>query len=63
MNRTYMEHAKSMRLHARFPLQFWADVVDIVVYLINIRPLIYLNGGIPVDRKKGKLLISEDFRL
>jgi hypothetical protein len=35
MNKTIMEHARSMRLHAGFPLQVWADVVDIVVYLIN----------------------------
>jgi hypothetical protein len=35
MNRTIMEHARSMRLHVGFPLQFWEDVVDIVVYLIN----------------------------
>jgi hypothetical protein len=37
MNRTIMEHARSMRLHVGFPLQFWEDVVDIVVYLINKR--------------------------
>jgi hypothetical protein len=30
-----MERARSMRLHASFPSQFWADVVDIIVYLIN----------------------------
>ena len=31
MNRKIMEHARSMRLHARFPLQFWEDVINIVV--------------------------------
>jgi transposase InsO family protein len=31
MNMTIMERARSMRLHAGLPLQFWADVVDIVV--------------------------------
>jgi transposase InsO family protein len=35
MNRTIMEQPRSMRLHARLPSQFWEDVVDIVVYLIN----------------------------
>ena len=35
MNITIMEHARCMRLHAGFPLQFWVDVIDIVVYLIN----------------------------
>jgi hypothetical protein len=32
---TIMERARSMRLHAGFPLQFWEDVVDTIVYLIN----------------------------
>jgi hypothetical protein len=34
MNRTIMEHARSMRLHPSLPLQFWEDVVDTIVYLI-----------------------------
>ena len=38
MNRTIMECARSMRLHAGLPLQFWADAVDTVVYLINRGP-------------------------
>jgi transposase InsO family protein len=66
MNRTIMEHARSMRLHAGFPLQFWVEVVDIVVYLINRGPSSSLDGGIPEEAwtgKKGKLLISEDFQL
>jgi hypothetical protein len=42
-----MERARSMRLHAGLPLQFWADVVDIVVYLINRGPSSSLDGRIP----------------
>jgi hypothetical protein len=38
MNMTIMERARTMRLHAGFPLQFWVYVVDIVVYLINKGP-------------------------
>ena len=38
MNRTIMESARCMILHAGFPLQFRADVVNTVVYLINIGP-------------------------
>ena len=38
MNRTIMEHARCMRMHGGLPLQFWEDVVDIVVYLINKGP-------------------------
>ena len=42
-----MERARCMRLHAGFPLQFWADVVNIDVYLINRGPSSTLDGGIP----------------
>jgi hypothetical protein len=42
-----MECARSMRLHVGFSLQFWADVVDIFVYLINIGPSSSLDGVIP----------------
>jgi hypothetical protein len=49
MNRTIMERARSMRLHAGFPLQFWEDVVNIVVYLINIGLPISFDGGIPEE--------------
>jgi len=38
MNRTIMERARGMRLHVGLPLQFWADVVDTIVYLINRGP-------------------------
>ena len=54
MNRTIMECARCMRLHAGLPLQFWVDVVDIVVYLINIKPSISLDGGIPEEAWIGK---------
>jgi hypothetical protein len=46
MNRIIMECARSMILHAGFPLQFWVEVVDIVVYLINRRTSSSLDGGI-----------------
>jgi hypothetical protein len=54
MNRTIMECARSMRLHVGFPLQFWEDVVDIVVYLINRGPSSSLDGGIPEEAWTGK---------
>jgi hypothetical protein len=49
MNKTIMEHARSMRLHVGFPLQFWTYVVDIVVYLLNKGPSSSLDGGIPEE--------------
>jgi hypothetical protein len=54
MNRTIMEHGKSMRLHAGLPLQFWADVVNNVVYLINKGPSSFLDGGILEEAWTGK---------
>ena len=35
MNIMIMEHARCMRLHVGFPLEFWDDSIDIDVYLIN----------------------------
>jgi transposase InsO family protein len=49
MNKTIMERARSMRLHVGFPLKFWKDVVDIVVYLINRGPSSSLDGRIPEE--------------
>jgi hypothetical protein len=46
MNKTIMERARSMRLHEGLTLQFWEDVVDIVIYLINRGPSISLDGRI-----------------
>jgi hypothetical protein len=54
MNMKIMERARSMRLHTSFPLQFWADVVDIVVFLINRGPSIYLDGRILEEEWTGK---------
>ena len=49
MNKTIMERARCMRLHAWFPLQFYVDAVDIVVFLINRGPSSSLDGGIPEE--------------
>ena len=54
MNRTIMECARCMRLHAGLPLQFWEDVVDTDVYLINKGPSSSLDGGIPEEAWTGK---------
>ena len=49
-----MEHARCMRLHATLPLQFWEDVVDTAVYLINRGPSSSLDGGVPEEAWTGK---------
>ena len=54
MNKTIMERARCMRLHAGLPLQFWADAVDTVVYLINRGLSSSLDGGIPEEEWTGK---------
>ena len=54
MNRTIMERARSMRLHEGLPLQFWADAIDIIVYLMNRGPSSSLDGGIPEEAWIGK---------
>lgn len=54
MNRTILERATSMRIHAGLPLNLWANVVDIVVYLINRGPSMALDGGILEEMWIGK---------
>jgi len=54
MNRTIMERAMCMRLHVGLHLQFWVDVVDTVVYLMNKGPSSSLDGGIPEEAWTGK---------
>jgi hypothetical protein len=43
-----------MRLHVDLPLQFWADVVDTIVYLINRGPSRSLDGRILEEECTGK---------
>ena len=55
MNRTIMERARCMRLHAGLPLPFWADDVNTTVYLINRGPSSTLDiGGILEEAWTGK---------
>jgi hypothetical protein len=58
-----MECARSMRFHVGFHLQFWVDVVYIVVYLINRGPLSSLDGGIPKEAWTGRKVIYFFLRL
>jgi hypothetical protein len=53
---TIMERARSMRLHVGFPLYFWEDDVDTVVYLIYKGPSSYLDGGILEKVLIGKMV-------
>ena len=57
-----MEDARCMILHAGFPLQFWTNVVDNVVYLINRGPSSALDGGIPKEASAAKKVNYSFFR-
>ena len=54
MNRTIVERARSMRLHAGLPKQFWAEAVNAAAYLINRGPSVPLDGGLPEEAWTGK---------
>ena len=54
MNRTMMEHARSMRLHAGLPLHMWTEAINTVVYLINRGSSTPLGCGIPEQAWTGK---------
>ncbi|KAG9457668.1 hypothetical protein H6P81_002176 [Aristolochia fimbriata] len=54
MNRTILERARSMRIHAGLPLHLWGATVDTTVYLINRSPSSALDGRIPEEVWAGK---------
>ncbi|KAH9294443.1 hypothetical protein KI387_040353, partial [Taxus chinensis] len=54
INMTIMERARSMMIHSRLPLQFWAETVDTMVNLINRGPSSSLDEGIPEEAWTGK---------
>jgi hypothetical protein len=56
MNMKIMECARSMRLYVGFPLQFWVDAVNTIVYLINRGNSRSLDGGIPKEYWIGKMV-------
>ena len=54
MNKTIMEHARSMKLHVGFPLNMQAQAVYTIVYLINRGPSTPFGCGIPKETQTGK---------
>ena len=54
MNRTLNEGARSMRLHARLPKTFWANVVSTATYLINQGPSVPKEFRLPEEVWSGK---------
>ena len=49
-----MERARSMRLHARLPLNMWAEAINTIIYLINRGPSTPLGCGILEEAWFGK---------
>ena len=49
MNITLNERAKNMKLHGGLPKMFWADMVNIVAYLINGGPSVPIGFKIPEE--------------
>ena len=49
MNKTFNEHARSMRLHAGLPKTFWADAVSTAAYLINQGPSVPMEFRLPEE--------------
>ena len=46
-NRTIMEAARTMLLHATLPLSFWAEAVNCAVFVRNRSPMTTLPGKTP----------------
>ena len=56
MNRTLIEQARSMRLHAGLSQMFWVEVVNSVTHLINHGPSTPLNFRLSKEVWSGKKL-------
>ncbi|KAK1644698.1 hypothetical protein QYE76_062503 [Lolium multiflorum] len=53
-HRHLLETARAMMIAASLPPHFWAEVVSISTYLINLQPSTALQGGIPLERLTGR---------
>ena len=54
MNKTIMERARSMRLHARLPLHMWVEAINTILYLINRGPSSPFGYGVREEAWTGK---------
>ena len=54
LNRTLVESARSMLIHAKMPLKFWAEAVNTAVYLHNWSPTSALKEKTPFESWFGK---------
>ena len=49
MNRTLLERARCMSIHADLPKEFWAEAINIAVYLVNRSQSAAINQQIPQE--------------
>jgi len=49
MNQTIEERVRCMLSHAKLPKSFWGEAVSTVVGIINLSPLVPLDGAIPEE--------------
>ena len=54
MSRTLNERARSIRLYARLPKTFWADVISTAAYLINRESLVPMEFKLLEEVWSGK---------
>ena len=54
LNRTLIESTRSMLIHAKMPLKFWAEAVNTAVYLHNRSPTSALKDKTPFESWFGK---------
>ncbi|KAL9270861.1 Retrovirus-related Pol polyprotein from transposon TNT 1-94-like protein [Drosera capensis] len=54
MNRTIAERARCIRLNAGFPKNFWAEAVNMAVFIINRSPSTALDGKVAEEVWTGK---------
>ena len=47
MNRTLVERVRGVLLEAKLPNSFWAEALNTVAYVINLSPVVALDGDVP----------------
>ncbi|KAH0717510.1 hypothetical protein KY285_013541 [Solanum tuberosum] len=62
INRTLVERVRCMLSDAKLPDSFWAETLNTIAYVINLSPIVALNGNVPdrVWSVEKKLVRSRD---
>lgn len=49
MNRTLVDRVRCVLSEAKLPNSFWAEALNTVAYVINLSPVIALDGDVPTE--------------